>query len=80
MSDKYGRIYPERAIAPLRALLEDALVQAKTYNVARTTIQAKAIEDVLDDLDSLEIIGPYCRKCDPAAMKEEQRDEQRGQR
>lgn len=48
---KYVRLYPERAVLPIRRFLEALLVTAKSSGDA--VVEASAVERALDDLDSL---------------------------
>jgi hypothetical protein len=53
MEDKYGQVYPERAVLPMRRLCEALLTSAVSRGGdSQTVVQAKALRGVLDDLEA----------------------------
>lgn len=53
MEDKYGQVYPERAVLPMRRLCEALLTSAVSRGGdSQTVVQAKALRGVLDGLEA----------------------------
>lgn len=51
---KYGRLYPERAVLPIRRLCENLLASIVGSQTAQQTmVQASALRRALNDLDAL---------------------------